>query len=165
MVKKSKSIYQKVLILLAVSLSIAMITACSSIPNVEWELSVSGAVSDPTVYTFNDLANMAQVELENILMERTRGEDEFKTFSGVELSLILEQVGAQDNLSSITAIAADGYSIEIIADELTGGIIALKDGGEWIVESNPQEGPIRLVFPATPANRWVFQITEIIVNQ
>jgi len=163
MTKKQNTFIRTVLFTLMIALTI-ILTACSSIPNVEWELSVSGAVSDPTVYTFNDLANMAQVELENILMERTRGEDEFKTFSGVELSLILEQVGAQDNLSSITAIAADGYSIEIIADELTGGIIALKDGGEWIVESNPQEGPIRLVFPATPANRWVFQITEIIVN-
>lgn len=163
MAKITNTTFHKFL-LSPIFLMIIFLAACSSVPNVEWELSISGAVSDPTVYTFKDLASMPQVDLEDILMERTRGEDEFRSFSGVELSLILEQVGAQDNISSITAIAADGYAIEIIADELTGGIVALKDGGDWIVEVNPQEGPIRLVFPATPANRWVFQIREIIVN-
>lgn len=161
---KQKIITSRTQLLTSLIIMIMLLAACSSTPNVDWELSVSGAVSDPAVYTFQDLAELPQVTLEDVFMERTRGEDEFKTFSGVELSLILEQVGAQDNLSSITAIAADGYSIEIIADELVDGIVALKDGNDWIVNSNPQEGPIRLVFPATPANRWVFQITEIIVN-
>lgn len=159
-IKTSRTLFLTLVILI-----ITLLAACSSTPNVDWELSVSGAVSDPTVYTFKDLTDLPQVTLEDVFMERTRGEDEFRSFGGVELSLILEQVGAQDNLSSITAIAADGYAIEIIADELVDGIIALKDGNDWIVNSNPQEGPIRLVFPATPANRWVFQVTEIIVNQ
>jgi len=59
----------------------------------------------------------------------------------------------------------DGYAIEISANELTDAIIALKDSGEWIAEVSPDKGPIRLVTPDTPANRWVFQITEIQVNQ
>ncbi len=161
--KKQNQTIRTLLFSLMITLAITL-TACSSTPNIDWELSVSGAVSNPTVFTFKDLTEMPQANLQDVLMEKTRGEDEFRSFSGVELSLILEQVGAQDNLSSITAIAADGYAIEIIADELVDGIIALKDGNDWIVNSNPQEGPIRMVFPATPANRWVFQVTEIIVN-
>ena len=45
------------------------------------------------------------------------------------------------------------------------GIVALKEKGEWIAEADPDHGPIRLVFPHTPANRWVFQIQEIQVNE
>ncbi len=163
MAKKQNTSNRTILFTLMIALTI-ILAACSSTPNIEWELSVSGAVSNPTVYTFKDLADMPQVDLEDVLMEKSRGEDEFRSFSGVELSLILDQVGAPDNLSSITAIAADGYAIEISADELVDGIVALKDGNDWIVNSDPRSGPIRLVFPATPANRWVFQVNEIIIN-
>ena len=163
MAKKQNTSNRTILFTLMIALTI-ILAACSSTPNVEWELSVSGAGSNPTVFTFKDLADMPQVDLQDVLMEKSRGEDEFRSFSGVELSLILDQVGAPDNLSSITAIAADGYAIEVSADELVDGIVALKDGNDWIVNTNPQEGPIRMVFPTTPANRWVFQVTEIIVN-
>ena len=44
------------------------------------------------------------------------------------------------------------------------GIVALQQAGEWITKTDPDAGPIRLVFPETPANRWVFQVTEIVVN-
>jgi len=97
-------------------------------------------------------------------MEKSRGEDEIRSFSGVDLAVILEMAGAAQGFSSITAIAADGYAIEIIPDEMVDGIVALKDGNDWIVKSDPKSGPIRLVFPATPANRWVFQLNQIVVN-
>ncbi len=141
-----------------------LLAACSGRPNVDWELSVTGAVSSPTVFTFNELADLPQMSLTDVLMEKTRGEDEFRSFDGVALALILNQVGAQDGFSSITARAADGYAVEITSDELIDGIVALKDGGDWIVNTEPVAGPIRLVFPATPANRWVFQVVEIVVN-
>ena len=157
--KTSRTFLFSLLIVLTI-----ILTACGSTPNVDWELSVSGAVSNPTVFTYKELADLPQVDLKDVLMEKSRGEDEFRSFSGVKLSLILEEVGAQDNLSSITAQAADGYAIEVSTDELVDGIVALKDGNDWIVNSDPKSGPIRLVFPATPANRWVFQLTEIIVN-
>ena len=61
----------------------------------------------------------------------------------------------------IVALAADGYAVEISRDELTDGIVALKHNGEWITKDDPEHGPIRFVFPNTPANRWVFQLQEI----
>lgn len=142
----------------------ALLTACSGAPKVDWTLSITGAVDSPTVFSFAELADLPMVDLENILMEKSRGEDEFRSFSGVELTLLLKSVGAAEDFSSITAKAADGYAIEIPVDEMVEGIVALKDGDDWIVQSDPKAGPIRLVFPATPANRWVFQATEIIVN-
>jgi DMSO/TMAO reductase YedYZ molybdopterin-dependent catalytic subunit len=143
---------------------LALLTACSGAPNVEWELAVTGEVDNPTVFTYKELADMPQVDLTDVLMEKSRGEDEIRSFSGVELAVILELAGATEDFSSITAIAADGYAIEITPDEMVDGIVALKDGDDWIVKSDPNAGPIRLVFPTTPANRWVFQVNEIVVN-
>jgi len=141
-----------------------LLGACASVPNVEWELSISGNVSNPTTFTYQELADMEQVDLNEVLMEKSRGEDEVRSFSGVPLSALLEMVGASDDYSTITAKAADGYAIEISKDEMVDGIIAMQQSGEWIVKTDPDAGPIRLVFPMTPANRWVFQVTEIIVN-
>lgn len=142
----------------------ALLSACSGTPKVEWELSISGAVSNPTIFTYEELVDLPQIALNDILMEKSRGEDEIRSFSGIEIALLLEKTGAHDDFSSITAIAADGYAIEITPDEMTDGIVALKDGGDWIVNVEPEAGPIRLVFPGTPSNRWVFQVNEIIVN-
>ncbi len=107
---------------------------------------------------------MTFVDLNDVLMEKSRGEDEVRSFSGVDLTSLLEQAGAPEDFSTITAMAADGYAIEISKDEIVDGIIAMQQGGEWITKVDPGSGPIRLVFPMTPANRWVFQITEIIIN-
>lgn len=142
-----------------------VLAACGGTPNVDWELTVSGDVSNPTTFTYNDLADMEQVNLDDVLMEKSRGEDEVRSFSGVPLSTILEMVGAPEDYSTITAKAADGYAIEISKDEMVDGIVAMKQAGKWITDADPDAGPIRLVFPMTPANRWVFQITEIVVNQ
>jgi len=150
------------ILLLAIPMAL---TACGGTPNVDWELTVAGEVSSPITLTYKELAEMEQVNLDDILMEKSRGEDEVRSFSGVLLSTILEMVGSPDDYSTITAKAADGYAIEISKDEMVDGIVAMKQAGEWITEADPDAGPIRLVFPMTPANRWVFQVTEIVVNQ
>jgi DMSO/TMAO reductase YedYZ molybdopterin-dependent catalytic subunit len=141
-----------------------LLSACGGAPKVDWTLSISGEVSNPVSYSYAELAKMEMVNLDDVLMEKSRGEDEVRSFSGVDLATLLEEAGAPDDFSTITAMAADGYAIEISRDEMVDGIIAMKQSGEWIVDADPDAGPIRLVFPSTPANRWVFQITEIIVN-
>jgi hypothetical protein len=108
---------------------------------------------------------MPQTDLEDILMERSTGEDTVGSWSGVSLTEIMDQAGAPADYASITVIAADGYAIEVPKDELQDGIVALKEEGEWIATADPDHGPIRLVTPFTPANRWVFQIQEIVVNE
>lgn len=142
-----------------------MLAACGGAPNVDWELTVSGDVGSPTTFTYDELVEMEQVNLDDVLMEKSRGEDEVRSFSGVPFSLLLAKVGAPEDYSTITSKAADGYAIEISKDEMVDGIIAMKQSGEWITEADQDAGPIRLVLPMTPANRWVFQVTEIVVNQ
>ncbi|QRN83706.1 molybdopterin-dependent oxidoreductase [Chloroflexota bacterium] len=141
-----------------------LLSACNSVPNVDWTLKISGEVTNPLTLSYADLAAMDFVSLDDVLMEKSRGEDEVRSFSGVDLATLLEEAGAPADYSTLTAIAADGYAIEISKDEAVNGIVAIKQGGAWITEADPDAGPIRLVFPTTPANRWVFQITEIIVN-
>ena len=140
-----------------------LLIACGT-PNVEWNLTISNEVNTPTTFTFDDLSNMAFVDLDDIMMERSHGEDEVRSFSGVLIEELLALADAPDDFSTITAIAADGYAIEISRNEMENGIVALKQGGKWIANVDPDEGPIRMVFPDTPADRWVFQVTEIVVN-
>jgi len=136
--------YKKWIILgLAVVLLLSL-TACGpAVPKVEWELKISGDVQTPLAFTYDNLASREMVDLTEILMAKSVGEDEVTSWSGVALSSLLSEAGA----------------------DVTDAIIALKDSGEWIAEVSPDKGPIRLVTPDTPANRWVFQITEIQVNQ
>jgi DMSO/TMAO reductase YedYZ molybdopterin-dependent catalytic subunit len=142
-----------------------LLAGCGGAPNVDWELSITGDVSNPTTLSFKDLAGMPQVDLNDVLMEKSTGEDMVTSWSGVSVADLFAQAGVPDTYVSVTAFAADGYAIEITRDEMSGAIIALKDQGEWIAEVTPDRGPIRLVCPQTPGNRWVFQITELHVNQ
>ncbi len=152
--------------LLTVVLLMAFLVGCGpKAPDVNWTLKISGDVTTPLELSFADLAAMDQIELKDILMEKSTGEDVVTSWSGVSLDEILTKAGAPAEYVSITAIASDGYSIEITKEELTGGIIALKDAGEWIAEIETDKGPIRLVTPSTPANRWVYAITEIQINK
>ena len=79
--------------------------------------------------------------------------------------IYLRQAEVSADYVSVTALAADGYAIEITKDELQDAIVALKQDGEWITEAESDKGPIRLVCPETPTNRWVFQLQEIQVNE
>lgn len=161
---KSQNTFKKFVWILAIILPMAL-CACGGAPKVDWTLTISGDVSNPVTFTYKELAAMDMVDLNEVLMEKSRGEDEVRSFSGVDLAMLLDQAGAPEDYSTVTAKAADGYAIEISKDEMVDGIVAMKQSGEWIVDSDPGAGPIRLVFPVTPANRWVFQVTEIIVNQ
>jgi len=55
-----------------------LLTACR-VSNVEWELKISGNVSNPITYSFDELAKMEFVDLNDVLMERSRGEDEVRS--------------------------------------------------------------------------------------
>jgi DMSO/TMAO reductase YedYZ molybdopterin-dependent catalytic subunit len=162
---KNKNTKIKIFCWLAILILAALLTACGGAPRVDWELSISGDVNSPTTFTYQELTEMESVDLGDVLMEKSRGEDEVRSFSGVPIDNLLDTAGAPEDYSTITAKAVDGYAIEITKDEMIDGIVALKQGGDWIVKVDPNAGPIRLVFPQTPANRWVFQVTELIVNQ
>jgi DMSO/TMAO reductase YedYZ molybdopterin-dependent catalytic subunit len=150
----------------ALALLTLTLTACGGTPNVDWELRVTGDVDTPLNLSYAELTEMEQKDLNEILMEKSLGEDVITSWSGVPVDAIFEQAGVGD-YSTVTALAADGYAIEITKDEMQDAIVALKTSGEWIPNVTEEEGkgPIRLVCPETPANRWVFQLQELQVNQ
>ena len=147
----------------ALLLAVVVAGCAGSAPKVDWTLGISGAVSSPLSLSFAELADMPQIDLDEILMEKSLGEDTTGSWSGVALTELLDKAGAGEFVS-ITAVAGDGYAIEISKDELQDAIVALKENGEWIAEADPEHGPIRLVCPLTPANRWTYQLMEIQVN-
>jgi DMSO/TMAO reductase YedYZ molybdopterin-dependent catalytic subunit len=155
----------KTVLFTLVLIVVGLIASGCGTPKVDWVLGVDGEVSTPLALSFDELAKMPQTELNDILMQRSRGEDTVESWSGVALTEIMEKAGASADMTGITAIAADGYAIEVSLDELQDGIVALKQNGEWIAESDPEHGPIRLVTPKTPANRWVFQLAGIEVTE
>jgi DMSO/TMAO reductase YedYZ molybdopterin-dependent catalytic subunit len=155
---------RKTLWIVGLLLAVSLIGCGGGAPDADWTLQVGGEVGTPLSLSYQELVDKPQTELEEILMERSEGEDTTGSWSGVALSSLLEEAGAPDDYASITAIAADGYAIEIPREELEGAIVALKEEGEWIAEADPDHGPIRMVCPHTPANRWVFQLTDLQVN-
>ena len=158
--RNRKNVFLFILILTGI-----LFSACASGSKVDWNIKITGAVEKSLDFSFQDLVDLPQTDLKDILMNKSIGEDETGSWSGVKLDEVLNQAGAAADFTTITAIAADGYAIEITKDELKDAIIALKENGEWIQKSDPEHGPIRLVCPSTPANRWVFQLTEIQINQ
>ena len=137
----------------------------SAAPSFDWKLEIKGDVGKPLTLTYADLAKMPQITLKDIMMQKSAGEPEPTTWTGVALTEILKKAEAGTDPSSITAVASDGYAIEIPRDELEGAIIAMKDGKDWIVKSDPDKGPIRLVCPKAPANRWIFSLNEVRIKK
>ncbi len=152
------------LLLLCVVLSLALM-ACSGsgAPKVEWELKISGAVSNPMTMSYQDLAKKDQVALNDVLMRRSQGEDINTSWEGPALETILKEAGVSANAKTITFVAADGYAKEMNLADLNQAIIALKGDGKWI--AGEENGPLRLVVPDQPANAWIYQITEIQVAE
>lgn len=153
---------QWILAMLGVVLVLGLAGCGGGAPKVDWTVEVTGG-SAPVTLSYADLAGMPQTDLQDVLMQKSLGEDETASWSGVAVAEIFAKAGVT-SFSSVTATAADGYAIEISADEMQGAIIALKKDGDWITKAEPDKGPIRLVCPQTPANRWVFQIQAIQVN-
>ncbi len=151
-------------VLLVSILCAAALAGCGGgAPKVDWQVKISGNVAKPLTVSYAELARMQQTDLKDVLMEKSTGEDEVHSFAGVPLAGLLTQAGAE-NITNVTALVADGYAIEISKDELQGAIIALKQDGQWIATADKAHGPLRLVCPQTPANRWVFQLQELQVK-
>ncbi len=153
------------LVIICILFLTASISACNAVPNVEWKLSISGAVGDPYSITYQELLELDQTDLEDVFMDKSVGEDEYGSWSGVTVDHLLSKAAVDSDYVTVTVVAADGYAIEISKEELMGSIVALKENGEWIHKTDPEHGPIRLVCPQIPANRWVFQVLELQVNK
>ena len=141
-----------------------VVVSCAHAPTIDWTLSISGEVSEPLSFSYKDLAEMPQIQLEDVFMDKSVGEDQIGAWSGVPLVSLLEASNADPEFVTVSVLASDGYAVEINKEELEGSLVALKENGEWIQKTDPEHGPIRLVCPKTPADQWVYKIVEIQVN-
>lgn len=132
-------------------------------PQVEWELTIEGAVDNERTFNYAQISGMETVLLEGVVMKTQSGES-VHDLEGVPLTTLFDLVAVHSDAQSITATAADGYSATIaMADLGRDAILALKMDGEWLAVSDP-ESPIRLVVPGLPANQWVGQLVSITVE-
>ena len=154
---------KKIFLLLFFVLGLVVVS-CAHAPTVDWTLSISGKVAEPLSFSYKELAEMPQIQLEDVFMDKSIGEDQIGAWSGVPLISLLEASNADPDFVTVTALASDGYAIEITKEELEGSLVALKVNGEWIQKADPEHGPLRLVCPKTPADRWVYKIVELQVN-
>ncbi len=153
----------KTLLWIALTAVMLLMVACASdTPKVDWDLKISGAVSDPLTLSFADLAKRDQILLDDVVMRKSQGEDTTNDWEGPALDAILTEAGATDGFATIVCTASDGYAKEIPAADLADAIIALKQDGEWIATGDP-DTPIRIVIPSLPANSWLFGLVELSV--
>lgn len=141
-----------------------LLSACSNAPRVDWTVQVEAPGISPLALTYNALAAKPQTDLKDVLMQKTTGTDSVSSWRGVSLVALFKDAGMPATYTSLSVEAADGYVMDIPFSELADAIIALKENGKWIVESDPDHGPIRLVVPSVPANRWVYALVKITVN-
>jgi len=154
---------QRTLLTILFTLLLAtVLTACGGAPKVDWELEIKGAVSNPMTLSYNDLVKREQVDLTEVMMLKSQGEDELTSWSGPALAPLLAEAGISANAVTLVCMAADGYAKEIPISDLDNAIIALKRDGEWTTDD---KGPIRIVVPNLPANNWLFQLTSIEVTE
>ena len=161
---KGKSSQKKNLVLICILLVViisAIILLKPKYPNVNWTITFSSNLDQPVEVTYADLAKMPQSELSKILMEKTTSEDTIDSWSGPSLKEVIERIGADANFAYMSVMADDGYQAVLVPSDLENAIFALKKDGEWIAETDMAHGPIRLVCPKTPANKWVYAIIEI----
>ena len=83
-------------------LLVLVLAGCGSgAPKADWELNIGGAVSNPLTVSYNDLVKMDQVDLTDILMEKSTGDDVITSWSGVSIAGLFEEAG-------------DGYALSLI---------------------------------------------------
>jgi DMSO/TMAO reductase YedYZ molybdopterin-dependent catalytic subunit len=124
-----------------------------------WSFSIDGKVNNPTTMTVADLADMPSIDVYgNIVCS-----GDFivgGTWTGVPVTTLLAQAGADMSANTITFHAVDGYSVNITMGDavINGLIIAYKLDGQPLTEI------LRLVLPDTAGPLWIKSITEITVT-
>ena len=156
-----RNIVQLALLALLALVIVLVATACggSSAPRVDWQVQVTGAVSNPLTISYEELTKRDMVVLEDVFMRRSQGEDTTNTWEGPALMPILQEAGLSPNATAVICSASDGYAREMVLEELQDSIIALKEDGEWIAKGG--DNPLRIIVPDKPANHWISHLVEM----
>ena len=131
--------------------------------NATLDLTGSG-FGQPTVLSFDQLAKMPSVRLDNVLMRKSHEADELTSWQGPALELILAVARIKPGPMTVSLEAEDGYRVETRLEDLKDAIIAVKDGdGQWLADTEVGCA-LKLVPPHLPGNFWVVNISRIRVE-
>lgn len=125
----------------------------------EWTLQIDGEVSHPISLTLEELAAMPQTTVNADLYCYsslvTSG-----NWTGVQLSLLLETAGYNEQAMSVEFYATDGYTISILITEALREdvIIAYKKDGQLLPET------LRLVIPDANGILWISMIYQLTLS-
>jgi hypothetical protein len=125
----------------------------------EWQLTVTGLVDHPLNLTLSEIAVMPQttvyaqiycVDFPNSVV--TEG-----NWTGVKLSLLLEEAGVSPDAVKVAFYAKDGYSTDLTlaVAESNNVILAYEKDGTPLGET------LRLVVPGRWGYKWISQVTRI----
>lgn len=150
-------------LLCLVALVLTALAGCSQGSGIDWQIEVSGAVGQTVTVSYDDLAGMKQVKLHDVVMRKSRGEDELTNWEGPAMREVLDKAGLKPSATGITALAEDGYAIQIPLADLDKAIIALKRDDKSIAADG--KGAVRLVVPDKPANFWILGLRKVKVEE
>ena len=137
----------------------------AEVPDVEWALELTGSgLGKPALFTYEQLARMEMVRLDNVLMQKSHEADETSSWQGPSLDTLLEAAEVKPGPKKLTLKAADGYEMDCTLKEMKSAIVALRDGqGRWLAELDATR-PLRLVPPHKPGDYWVANLRRITVE-
>ena len=135
------------------------------VPTVEWKVEITGSgVGKTTVFTYQQLAAMKMVQLDDVLQQKTHFPDERSGWRGIPLDKLLEAAEVKPGPMIFTLEAVDGYRIRATREQLESAIIALQDGeGRWLTEIGRRR-PLKLVPPHATGDFWVRNLDRILVE-
>ena len=137
----------------------------SEIPKMKTTLELTGAgLGKPATYTFDQLAAMPMVRLDDVLMLKSHDDDEVTSWEGPALDHLLSAAEIKPGPMRVTLEAEDGYQIDVTLEDLEDAIIAMKDGeGRWLARAD-EDCELKLVPPHKPGNFWVMNLCRIKVE-
>jgi DMSO/TMAO reductase YedYZ molybdopterin-dependent catalytic subunit len=128
----------------------------------QWQLKVSGAVTQPLSLSYAALLALPQQE-QVATLDCTGGWYTVQAWRGVALGELLKLSAPLEEAESITVRSSTGYQRRFTLDEAAGYLLALELGAATLVHGHGF--PMRLVAPDKRGVEWVKWVSEIRVNR
>jgi DMSO/TMAO reductase YedYZ molybdopterin-dependent catalytic subunit len=112
-----------------------------------WSFGIEGLVERPTVWSWEDMHNLPQTEIDTDIHCVTRWSKLDTVWSGVSLDALFELVGVKSNATHAVAYCDGGYTTNLPLADLVGGqaMIAFLYAGQPLTAEHG--GPARLFVP------------------
>jgi DMSO/TMAO reductase YedYZ molybdopterin-dependent catalytic subunit len=125
-----------------------------------WRLSVSGAVSTPSMYSYEALMARRQF-IHRVTLDCTNGWFTVQDWQGVALVDLLEEAGVASNPAGVRLVSVTGYHHSFPMSEARQILLATHVTGEVLDERHGF--PIRAVVPGRRGWFWVKWLGEVVV--